>query len=360
MDYLRRLRRIKRSLAARKAALLVLGPENRRYLSGFPPLDVSITESSGALLITTQGQYLLTDPRYREEASLSRPLFEPVIYTRGLFKTLAELLPSLGVRRLLFEEAYLSVLSWKLLEKKLPQVELSGVTGLVERLREQKEPEEIHLVQTALSIAEEILEEVAREIHPGVTERQLAAKIISLSYAKSEGPSFPPIVASGVLAARPHAEPSEKKLALGEPVIIDMGVRYQGYCSDITRTFCVGPPTPRFREVYRLVFKAKAAAERELRAGRPAREVDLAARRVFQEAGVEKHFWHSLGHGVGLAIHEGPTLSKRSRKLLKAGHVVTIEPGLYFPDWGGVRLEDMVVITEKGFTRLNQLGFEEI
>ena len=357
MDYRKRLKHVKLSLAARKAALLVLCPENRRYLSGFPPLDVSLTESSGALLITTKAQYVLTDPRYREEALACQPLFEAVIYKRGLFKELGQLLPALDVRRLLYEEACLSVAGLKALEKHLPQVELQGISGLLERLRQRKDPEEIRLLRKSLHLAEGILEHVAKEIRPGVTERYLAARIIALSHERAEGPSFPPIVASGPMAARPHAEPSERRLGPGEPVIIDMGVRYQGYCSDITRTFCVGEPTPRFLEVYELVLRAKQAAEKELRAGVPAARADLAARQVFRQAKVEEHFWHSLGHGVGLAIHEAPTLSKRNRKFLREGEVVTIEPGLYFLDWGGVRLEDMAVITKDGFERLNQLGF---
>ncbi len=353
-----RLRRLKLALAARRAdALLVLSPENRRYLSGFPPLDVSLTESSGALLITRREQFLLTDPRYREEAKECAPLFEPVIYERGLFAKLKELAPLLGLKRLLFEELYLSVAGEKALKKALPEVEHLGVRGLVEGLREVKDDEEIALLRKALEIAEEIMTRAESLIRPGVSEKEIAAEIIALSHRLAEGPSFPPIVASGVYAARPHAEPSEKELKPGEPVILDLGVRYQGYCSDITRTFCVGEPTPRFRKIYLLVLEAKRAAEKEIAAGVPARQADLAAREVFRRAGLEAHFWHSLGHGVGLAVHEAPALSRRQRRRLKAGHVVTVEPGLYFPDWGGVRLEDMVVVREGGFERLNRLGF---
>lgn len=353
-----RLRRLKLALAAREAdALLVLSPENRRYLSGFPPLDVSLTESAGALLITRTSQFLLTDPRYREEARECAPLFEPLIYEQGLFRKLAEILPVLRVKKLLFEETHLSLAGFKALKKALKGVELLGVSGLVERVREVKDEGEIALLRQALEIAENILSRVSQMIRPGMSERELAAEIISLSYRWAEGPSFPPIVAVGPNAARPHAEPTETKFQPGQPLIIDLGVRYQGYCSDITRTFCVGEPTARFREVYTLVLEAKRKAEEKIAAGVPARVPDLAAREVFRKAGLEDRFWHSLGHGVGLAIHEAPALSRRQRRKLKAGHVVTVEPGLYFPDWGGVRLEDMVVVKERGLERLNRLGF---
>ncbi len=353
----KRVKRIQKVLTRKQAGLLILCPENRRYLSGFPAEDVSIIEKSGALLITPKEAFLLTDPRYQEEAKECAPLFEPIIYRHGLLQELSRIVPKLGLKKLLFEELYLSHAGFKTLEKKLPQVELEGIKGFVERLRAIKDESEISLIRQALKIAEEILQEASKMLSPGVTEKEIAARIIELSHRLAEGPSFPPIVASGPMSARPHAEPSSRKLQVGEPVIIDMGVKYQGYCSDITRTFCVGKVSSRFKEVYQLVLQAKEAAEKEICAGVYAKVPDSTARKVFKQAGVEKHFWHSLGHGVGLAIHEAPSLSFRSRKKLKTGHVVTVEPGLYFPDWGGVRLEDMVVVREEGYERLNRMGF---
>ena len=353
----RRLKRIQKVLTRRQAGLLILCPENRRYLSGFPAQDVSIIERSGALLITPKEAFLLTDPRYQEEAKECAPSFEPVIYRHGLLHELSRVVPKLGLKKLLFEELYISYAGFKALERRLPQIELEGLKGLVERLRAIKDESEIALIRQALRIAEEILTKVSGMLSPGVTEKEIAAKIIELSHRLAEGPSFPPIVASGPMSARPHAEPSSRKLQTGEPVIIDMGVKYQGYCSDITRTFCVGRPSSRFKEIYQLVLQAKEAAQKEIRAGIYAKVPDSIARGIFKQAGVEKYFWHSLGHGVGLNIHEAPSLSFRSREKLRAGHVVTVEPGLYFPDWGGIRLEDMVVIREWGSERLNQMGF---
>ena len=354
----KRLRRLRLSLARKKASFLVLNPENRRYLSGFSPEDVSLVERSGALLITPQQAFVLTDARYREEAQECSPLMEPIIYKRSLVKELGTLLPALGIKRLLFEEDYLSVAHYKALKKELPSVAFEPSGKLVERLRECKSTEELQTLKKALGLAEDILRHIAPKIRAGVREREIAAEIIALSYKLAEGPSFPPIVAAGPHSARPHAEPSDCRLQSGQPLIIDMGVKFRGYCSDITRTFCVGGATSRFQEVFDLVYRAKKAAEATLRPGVEARVPDLEARRVFQEAGVERHFWHSLGHGVGLAIHEAPSLSFRNRKKLRANQVITIEPGLYFPDWGGVRLEDMVVLTGEGFERLNSLGLD--
>ncbi|WP_457755555.1 M24 family metallopeptidase [Thermodesulfatator indicus] len=351
----RRLRRVRLSLP-KEGALLVTCQENRRYLSGFSPEDVSLNESSGALLITKKDAFILTDPRYQEEAKECEPLFEPRIYRKGLIAELAKLIPLLEIKTLLIEPRYVSVALLRGFEKKF-SVKIDEARPVIERMREIKDQEEIEAIRKALAIAEEILSEVAKEIRPGVTEKELAAKVIMMSHKMADGLSFPPIVASGPNAARPHAEPTDKPLKPGEPVIIDMGVKWQGYCSDITRTFFVEKATGKFKYIYKMVKKAKEAAEQKLKAGVKAQEPDEAARTVFRQEALERHFWHSLGHGVGLAIHEAPTLSYRSHRKLKAGHVVTIEPGLYLPDWGGVRLEDMVVVTDEGFTRLNSLGF---
>ncbi|WP_197460562.1 M24 family metallopeptidase [Thermodesulfatator autotrophicus] len=353
----KRLRRVRLSLP-KEGALLITCPENRRYLSGFSSEDVSLTESSGALLITRKEAFILTDPRYQEEAKACGPLFEPRIYRKGLVAELALLLPLLGVKTILIEPRYVSVALLQAMEKKL-SVKIEMARPVIERMREVKDAEEVRAIRKALSIAEEILSEVAGYIKAGITERELSARIISMSHEIAHGPSFPPIVASGPNAAKPHAEPTDKSLKAGEPLIIDMGVKWQGYCSDITRTFFVEKITEKFKYIYKTVKEAKEAAEQKIKAGIKAQEPDEAARIVFRREALERLFWHSLGHGVGLAIHEAPTLSYRSRRKLKAGQVVTVEPGLYLPGWGGVRLEDMVVVTDDGFTRLNTLGFLE-
>ncbi|QJA05662.1 aminopeptidase P family protein [Thermosulfurimonas marina] len=344
MPYAARLKKVQRWLRRRGGgALLVSSPENRRYLAGFSPEDVSLKESAGFLLITPQEAFLLTDPRYREEAA-ENPFFEPVIYHRGLAEALAPLIRKLGLRRLFYEEIYLSCARLKALRRKLPRVKMEGVSGVVERLRETKDPEEIRLLKEAEARAREILKILDQEIRPGRTEREMAWRILELSYRLGEGPSFPPIVASGPLAARPHAEPTERVLQEGEAVIVDLGVRYRGYCSDLTRTFFLGKVPERLREAFYLVKEAQRLARPLMQPGRKVAEADRAVRSLFRKHGVLQNYLHSLGHGLGLEVHETPPVSYRSRRRFRKGQVVTLEPGLYFPGLGGVREEEMVYL----------------
>ena len=346
MPYEARLARVRRWLRRRGGgALLVSSPENRRYLSGFSPGDVSLRESSGFLLITLREAFVLTDPRYVEEAR-ALTLFETVIYRRGLARTLARLLGKLEIRRLFYEEEYLSCGRLKVLKKALPRVRLSGVSGVVERWRETKDPEEVGLIREAEARAREILRILEKEIRPGLTEKEIAWRILELCHRLGEGPSFPPIVAGGPNAARPHAEPTERPLREGEAVIVDLGVRLRGYCSDLTRTFFLGPVPESLREARALVNEARRRARSLYRAGRPVCEADRLVRRLFREKGVLSHYLHSLGHGLGLEVHEAPSVSYRSRRRFRPGQVVTLEPGLYFPELGGVREEEMIYILD--------------
>ncbi|WP_456433199.1 M24 family metallopeptidase [Thermosulfuriphilus sp.] len=335
-------------------AILIRGPENRRYLSGFTPQDSSITESSGSLLITKKKAYILTDGRFVEEAQETKPAFVPIILKKDLSQELLRILKEEKIEKMAYEEAYVSCAFKKALERKLHGIELFGCQGVVERLRETKTDPEIEKIRQALKIAEAILKEIIRELRPGMTEKEVAWKIIEASWRLAEGPSFPPIVAFGENAARPHAEPGLQRLNPEDPVIIDMGVRWQGYCSDITRSLCL-KPDERYQRIYQIVRQAQKEAIKSLRAGVPAREVDKAARRIIKKEGFGEYFVHSLGHGVGLAVHEAPALSARSRQKLKDGAVVTVEPGIYIPGWGGVRLENMVVVKKEGAKVLNQL-----
>ncbi len=345
MPYEARLNKVRRWLKRHGGGgLLISSPENRRYLSGFSPQDVSLKESAGFLLITPAEAFILTDPRYREEAR-ETTLFEPVIYRRGWAQALANLLRRLKLKQLFYEEQFLSCARLKALKKILRRVRLSGVSGLVERFRETKSPEEINLLREAEARAREILDLLEREIRPGLTEKEIAWRILELCHRLGEGPSFPPIVASGPNAARPHADPTDRTLRKDEVVIVDLGVRYGGYCSDLTRTFFLGEVPETLREAHHLVREARARARAHLVPGRPIREADRAVRRFFREKGVLAHYLHALGHGVGLEVHEAPSVSYRSRRKFRPGQVVTLEPGLYFPGLGGVREEEMVYLT---------------
>ncbi len=366
-DQHRRLTCLRELLADKDLeALLVAGPENRRYLSGFTARDELLTETSGWLLVTREEAFLLTDFRYQEWAAQEARGFEVKVYRDSVGAVLAELLAACRVRRLGFESAYITYRGYQRLVEAVAQagvqVEWLPQEGLVEELREVKTREEVAAVRQALRLTEKVFAEVAGMLTPGLTERQVAWEIERrLKEQGSEGLAFPPIVAAGANSARPHHQPTEYALAQGEPVIIDMGARIDGYCADLTRTVILGEPTARFREIYRLVRQAQVRAEAGIKAGMNSLDADTLAREIIIQAGYGEAFGHSLGHGVGLAVHEAPSLSpyKDRATVLKAGSIVTVEPGIYLPGWGGVRLEDMVLVQADGAEVLTRLGFYE-
>ena len=339
-------------------ALLVTQPANRRYLSGYSAEDHGIQESAGVLLVPRRGQpRLLTDSRFILQAEEEATGFAVSLYQQGLMASLRRLLPELGVRRLGFESHYLLHVTAGRLARTAEKigVALVPVTDMVEPLRTVKTEAEIAKIRAAVLLNEQVFQRVYRTIRPGMTEAAIA---LSLETAMREmgasGPSFATIVAFGTNAAKPHAVPGSRVLALRETVLIDMGLVLDGYCADMTRTVVMGKPDPVFGERLRIVRRAQLAAIQTIRAGVTSREVDLAARRVIREAGYGAQFGHALGHGVGLEVHEEPRLSSRCRKKLRAGMVVTVEPGIYLPQWGGIRLENMVVVRERGCEVLNR------
>ncbi|MFZ5452931.1 MAG: aminopeptidase P family protein [Thermodesulfobacteriota bacterium] len=347
-------------------ALLVAGPENRRYLSGFTARDEILTETSGMLLITREKTFLLTDFRYLEWARQDASGLEVALYTQSLGATLAGLLKDTGVQVLGFEETYLTYRQYRRLTQAVAEagvrVDWQPVSGLVEALRETKAPEEVAAIRRALALTEETLKEVARSLAPGQTEEEVAWRIEGLFRDKgADGLAFPPIVAGGPNSARPHHHPGDYRLQEGEPIIIDLGARVAGYCADLTRTFILGPPDEEFRKIYHLVRQAQEKAEKELRAGMDSRDGDALARDVIAAAGYGEAFGHSLGHGVGLAVHEAPSLSpnKDRATTLQADSIVTVEPGIYLTGWGGVRLEDMALLHPDRAEVLTQIGFYE-
>lgn len=345
----RRLRRIRAILRARTMdAFLVTSPENRRYLSGFTAEDATINESSGALFITAGEAVVLTDGRYEIQARLDCPGWQVFIYRKGLKEALKRLARDTGIKTVAYEPVYLTCAVLDAIKKACPHIDLVPLQDRTENLRAIKSPEELNLIKAAITAAEDVFKEVSGSIRPGMTEKEIAWRIIEGLSRRADGPSFPPIVASGPNGALPHAVPTEKPIAEGEPIIIDMGARLNGYASDMTRTVFIGQPKPPFKEIYKTVRKAQIAAQNTIMAGMAARAVDKIARDIIKGAGFGPMFNHSLGHGVGLAVHEAPALSPRNRKTLKHGMVVTIEPGIYLPGQGGVRLENMVYIEEKG------------
>ncbi|MCG8471711.1 MAG: Xaa-Pro peptidase family protein [Desulfobacterales bacterium] len=342
---------------------LIMQEENRRYLSGFTGEDNSVDESAGALIIGPKGCILATDSRFELHATHEAPLFDVHVYKEGLHKDLPELLEKVGATRVAFEENRLSVGRHSLLiqemTKKNSPAKLIPHTDMTAPMRAIKTSGEIKVMRQALAIAEEAFLAVKKCIKEGQTERQIAWQMEKEMRTRgADGLSFPTIVATGPNAALPHAVPGDRTVSAGEPVLIDWGARYNGYCSDSTRTLIIGKPDEMFKKVFDTLYEAQALAINAIREGVSGKAVDTVARefihKVFPDA-----FGHGLGHGVGLEVHEAPRLSPLRDDTLKAGMVVTVEPGIYVADWGGMRLENMVLVTETGAEVLNTLDFHD-
>ena len=338
--------------------LLVSQPDNRRYLSGYTAPDHGIQESSGLLLIPAKGRpYLLTDARFTLQAEAEAQLFLVELYSRGLLPLLERLINRLGLQSLAFESDYLLHSTFQRLAGMANKRGLTLVPqlGLIEAMREVKSADELELLRASTRLNETVFQSVYATIEPGMTEREIALALeLTMREMGAEGPSFETIVAFGTNAARPHAVPTDRELQAGDLVLIDMGLIHRGYCSDMTRTFVAGRPDRTYIDRHRVVRAAMQAGIGAIRAGVTGAEVDRVARQVIADAGYGDHFGHSLGHGVGLAVHEAPRLSRTNRKKLRAGMVVTVEPGIYLPEWGGIRLENMVVVGEHGPEVLNR------
>ena len=323
--------------------LLVTDLVNVGYLTGF-------SGSNGIAVIGPRTRAFVTDFRYVEQAAEEvHPSFARLRAALDLLDSLSEALPD-GTLRLGFEEAHMSVRQHRRLRELLPErVELIGTAGIVEGLRAVKEPEEIERIRAATVLADAAFERLIRDGLVGRTEREL---VMALEYDMRERgaqrPSFETIVAAGPHGALPHAQPREVPIKTGQLVVIDWGAELDGYCSDCTRTVAAGDPGSEAREIYELVLAAQLAAVAAVRADEAGRAVDAVAREIITAAGHGEHFGHGLGHGVGRDVHEAPRLSQRSEDELRAGNIVTVEPGVYLPGQFGVRIEDLVAVTDDG------------
>ncbi len=350
----RRVSALKEKLRALSCdTIWVIQPENRRYLSGFRAEDSQINESSGSLLITQSHCLLVTDSRYATEAEAEAVHFQVHILKEGFVAGFCEAIGSIGTRRLGFEESFVTCALHRELLERINQmglsVDLVPLEGIVEDMREAKDEGEIEIIEASADLISGVLDELIPWLKPGIKEKDVAWQIECLAReAGAEGMAFPPIVASGPNSALPHAVPTEREIQLGEPVILDVGVKLDGYCSDMTRTVFLGEPEDGFKKIYNTVRSAQLAALREIRPGVATDHPDATARKVIGDAGFGEYFGHGLGHGVGLATHERPRLSPLRPSELKQGSVVTVEPGIYIPGRGGVRLEEMVVVESDG------------
>lgn len=338
-DKLRSLR--KRLLDLPADAFMISNATNWRYVSGF-------TGDAGTCVITDDRAIVFTDSRYVEQAQMEAPGFEVCVTVREK-DVLRDRLMELGVKRLAFEKDHVTYSSWEKLKEKFEGVELVGVSGWVEELRAIKTSEEVKLISRAQEIADSALAMLLNSLKRGVCERDVALDLeFTMRKMGAQGPAFPIIVVSGERSSLPHGTPSERVFRDGDFVTIDWGAQVGGYCSDCTRTFIIGVADSRHEEIYRVVKAAQEEALAAVKPGGLAKDVDLAGRKVIEDAGYGEYFGHSIGHGVGLAVHERPVVGPKSDAVLEPGMVITVEPGIYVPGFGGVRIEDLVLVTDTG------------
>jgi Xaa-Pro aminopeptidase len=339
--------------------LLITRPENLYYLSGFGGGEYL----DATMLISADHAWISTDSRYYEDVkqrAVDFKLFEAG-YDRN--KALGEFAAVAKPKTMGFEVSHLTVGTFKDWSKAARKAgfKLKPAVGLVEELRIVKTPDELDKIKRAVKLTDEAFAHFCTIVKPGMTEKE-GAWVIE-KYMREHGAdktAFDLIVASGPNGALPHAITGDRKIQPGEPIVVDIGCRVERYHSDLTRTIIFGKPDEQFTKVYQIVLKAQETAEKKIKAGIKGKRADALARNVIEKADYGQFFGHGLGHGVGLAVHEGPRASKLSKDVYRAGMTLTIEPGIYIPGWGGVRIEDLVVIQENGVEILSRASKEPV
>lgn len=341
MDHIGRIASLQGRLAELEVdALLVTDLTNVRYLTNF-------SGTAGSVLISPDVALFMSDGRYAARAAALVEAAEVAIYPQRLTDVLEPRLRSSGVKVLGIEGATVTLAERDDLAERLPDVELKTTSKAVEDMRRTKDPEEIAALRAAVGVGDEAFSWVLEQLRPGVTEAAIGLELeVRMRRSGADEISFDPIVGSGPNAAHIHHTPSSRPFEKGDLVLLDFGARVDGYCSDLTRTVVLGPATEEQIQAYELVRAAHEAGVGALAAGVHGTEADAAARSVIEAGGRGDEFAHGLGHGVGLDIHEAPRLHRVSEDTLRAGDVVTVEPGVYTPGWGGVRIEDCVLVTE--------------
>ncbi|TYP51625.1 M24 family metallopeptidase [Thermosediminibacter litoriperuensis] len=347
---LERISSLRRKLSEKDLdGILVSRPENQYYVSGF--------DGEGFLVVTSERALLFTDFRYIEQAKKESPDFEVVELEAAVspFKKCADELKSLGLRNLAFEGHYLTVKSYEELKSFLDGIEVIKTDGLIEELRTRKDEVELEMIRKSQEITDKAFEHILNYIRPGVTESDLALEIeYFIKKNGADGLAFHTIVASGPRSSLPHGRPTSRKIQPGDFITLDFGAKFNHYCSDMTRTVVLGKPNKDQLEIYRIVLEAQKRALEYIKSGVLGKDVDKVARDFIEEKGFGRNFGHGLGHGVGLEIHEAPRLSQKGENPLLPGMVVTVEPGIYIENFGGVRIEDLVIIVEDGCTNLTK------
>lgn len=345
-----RLRRLVKKAEAE--AILVTDFTNVTYLTGF-------TGDDSYLLVRGDGDVILSDGRYTTQISEECPGLDVYIRPTGapMVKAVAKTVKAAKIGRLAVEGDSMTLALHDAIQQELPKLQLVTVSGLVERLRRIKDKEEIAAIRQAVWYAERAFAVLRASLRPDKTEKQLADELEQhLRLFGAKGSSFPTIIAAGPRAALPHARATDQLIGSADFVLVDWGADGGLYKSDLTRVLVAGRISPKLERVYRVVLSAQLKAIAAIQPGRPAAEVDRVARDVIAEAGLGRYFNHGLGHGLGLQVHEAPRLSASSRIVLKPGMVVTVEPGVYLPGWGGVRIEDDVLVTRTGHEVLTSVA----
>lgn len=333
--------------SARLDALFVTEPANVFYLCGFS----DFVDNAAALIVTMDDSYVLVDPRYTIEARTQcKDTQVREYFGKSKIAASAELVNELLPSSLGYDADNLTVTSFRAFRKAVQKgVRLKSTRGMVEKLRRTKDAHEIALIRKAAEIADATFLSVVNEIRPGMTEREVALLIdVTLRKRGADKEAFETIAAAGQNSACPHAVPSDAVLATGQFLKMDFGARYAHYNSDITHTICLGEASAKQREVYQIVLEAQLLAIDAIAPGKPGRDIDAVARDYIASKGYGENFGHGLGHAIGIYTHDGPGLSKTSEIILEPGMVLTVEPGIYIEGWGGVRIEDDVLVTESG------------
>lgn len=328
-------------------AYLVTSPANLRYLTNF-------TGTAGMAFITTDKAFFITDFRYVEQASEQIQGLTIIQHQGNIVGEITRLMESEEINSLGFEDAFMTYAEYSVFEE-IIDAELAPASGLIEKMREQKDDAEIAIIEKACAIADEGFDHVLKMIRPGMTEIEVANQLdFFMRSLGATGTSFDTIVASGVRSALPHGVASEKMIEQGDLITLDFGCVFQGYVSDITRTFAIGDPGQQLKDIYQIVLAAQQKVIEAAKAGVTGSYLDGIARNFITEAGYGDAFGHSTGHGIGMEIHEGPNISRSNGEPLEIGNVITDEPGIYLPGLGGVRIEDDLVILAEGNRILTQ------
>ncbi|WP_427813839.1 M24 family metallopeptidase [Enterococcus sp. 22-H-5-01] len=326
---------------------LVTSPANLRYLTNF-------TGTAGVAFITQEQAYFITDFRYMEQANNQTQGLTILQHQGDIVGEIIRLVESQQISVFGFEDAFLTVAEYSVFEEVI-DAELAPASGLIESLREQKDDAEIAIIEKACAIADEGFQHVLKMIRPGITEIEVANQLdFFMRSLGASGTSFETIVASGARSALPHGVASEKMIEQGDMVTLDFGCVYQGYVSDITRTFAIGDPGQELKDIYQIVLGAQQKVIDAAKAGVTGAQLDAIARDFITQAGYGEAFGHSTGHGIGMEIHEGPNISRSNEAELMIGNVITDEPGIYIAGLGGVRIEDDLLILAEGNRILTQ------